>query len=112
MRRRNLLYVTLLFYVCNVSLSYKKQFRFVRSRTVPEVEQFKRNVNSRDLEEDFDLNKDLRSVLEEVIGDTNEEPARITTKLTSRGIHRLRDDLKKRPVLVTLLLKVAILVVF
>ena len=74
-----LLLVTLLCYVSDLSAS---RYRVVRSGRVPGVKQYKRNVN---LDDDLDL--DLRSVLEEVIADSSEdeEPARITEKLTSRG---------------------------
>ena len=77
-----LLLVTLLCYVSDLSAS---RYRVVRSGRVPGVKQYKRNVK---LDDDPDL--DLRSVLEEVITDSSEdeEPARITEKLTSRGAKR------------------------
>ena len=78
MRRVILLLVTLLSFVSDVSAS---RYRVVRSGRLPGVKQYKRNVK---LDDDLDL----RSVLEEVIADSSEEqePARITEKLTSRGI--------------------------
>ena len=77
MRRVILLPVTLL---CYISASRTNRYRVVRSGRLPGVKQYKRNAN---LDDDLDL----RSVLEEVIGDSSEdeEPARITEKLTSRG---------------------------
>ena len=85
MRRIILLLVSALCYLSDSSASSRgtNRYRVVRSGRLPEVKQYKRNVKLEARDEDFDL--DLRSVLEEVIAETNEEPARITEHLTSRG---------------------------
>lgn len=83
MRRIILLLVSALCYFSNSSSLRTNRYRVVRSGRLPEVKQYKRNVKLEERDEDFDL----RSVLEEVIAETNEEPARITEHLTSRGIY-------------------------
>ena len=83
MRRIILLLVSALCYSSDSSSRRTNRYRVVRSGRLPEVKQYKRNVKLEERDEDFDL--DLRSVLEDVIAETNEEPARITEHLTSRG---------------------------
>ena len=85
MRRIILLLVSALCYSSNSLASSRRtnRYRVVRSGRLPEVKQYKRNVKLEERDEDFDL--DLKSVLEDVIAETNEEPARITEHLTSRG---------------------------
>ena len=83
MRRIILLLVSALCYFSETSTLRTNRYRVVRSGRLPEVKQYKRNVKLEERDEEFD--QDLRSVLEEVIAETNEEPARITEHLTSRG---------------------------
>lgn len=83
MRREILLLVAVLCHVPDSSTLRTHRYRVVRSGKRPEVKQYKRNVELDDTDDELD---DLRSVLEEVIGDSSdEEPARITEQLTSRG---------------------------
>ena len=83
MRREILLFVAVLCYVPDSSTLRTHRYRVVTSGKRPEVKQFKRNVKLDDTDDELD---DLRSVLEEVIGDSSDdEPARITEQLTSRG---------------------------